>query len=399
MSSLNGRRVVLGVAGGIAAYKAVDVCRRMVDAGAHVSVIMTEDAHRFVGPVTFSALSSEKVHTSLWDDDSSIPHTRLGQSADLVVVAPATARVISAYATGYSADLLVATLVATRAPVLVCPAMHTEMWEHASVQENLETLRRRGVRVLDPESGRLAGGDIGAGRLASPENIVSAAEEILGTGADLDGVSVVVTAGGTREPIDAVRVIANRSSGKQGYAIAHEAAARGADVTLITTVDLVAPPGARTVCVETAAQMKSAVDAAARTADVVVMCAAVADFRPVAAADGKIKKRDGVPEIVLEPTPDILAGLGAAKRPGQVLVGFAAETDNVEANAREKLSRKNLDMVVANDVSAPGVGFQHDTNAVTIYLSTGHEKSVPLADKRTIARRLLDSVVEIRRQV
>ena len=399
MSSLNGRRVVLGVAGGIAAYKAVDVCRRMVDAGAHVSVIMTEDAHRFVGPVTFSALSSEKVHTSLWDDDSSIPHTRLGQSADLVVVAPATARVISAYATGYSADLLVATLVATRAPVLVCPAMHTEMWEHASVQENLETLRRRGVRVLDPESGRLAGGDIGAGRLASPENIVSAAEEILGTGADLDGVSVVVTAGGTREPIDAVRVIANRSSGKQGYAIAHEAAARGADVTLITTVDLVAPPGARTVCVETAAQMKTAVDAAARTADVVVMCAAVADFRPVAAADGKIKKRDGVPEIVLEPTPDILAGLGAAKRPGQVLVGFAAETDNVEANAREKLSRKNLDMVVANDVSAPGVGFQHDTNAVTIYLSTGHEKSVPLADKRTIARRLLDSVVEIRRQV
>ena len=399
MSSLNGRRVVLGVAGGIAAYKAVDVCRRMVDAGAHVSVIMTEDAHRFVGPVTFSALSSEKVHTSLWDDDSSIPHTRLGQSADLVVVAPATARVISAYATGYSADLLVATLVATRAPVLVCPAMHTEMWEHASVQENLETLRRRGVRVLDPESGRLAGGDIGAGRLASPENIVSAAEEILGAGADLDGVSVVVTAGGTREPIDAVRVIANRSSGKQGYAIAHEAAARGADVTLITTVDLVAPPGARTVCVETAAQMKTAVDAAARTADVVVMCAAVADFRPVAAADGKIKKRDGVPEIVLEPTPDILVGLGAAKRPGQVLVGFAAETDNVEANAREKLSRKNLDMVVANDVSAPGVGFQHDTNAVTIYLSTGHEKSVPLADKRTIARRLLDSVVEIRRQV
>ena len=231
---------------------------------------------------------------------------------------------------------------------------------------DLETLRRRGVRVLDPESGRLAGGDIGAGRLASPENIVSAAEEILGAGADLDGVSVVVTAGGTREPIDAVRVIANRSSGKQGYAIAHEAAARGADVTLITTVDLVAPPGARTVCVETAAQMKTAVDAAALTADVVVMCAAVADFRPVAAADGKIKKRDGVPEIVLEPTPDILAGLGAAKRPGQVLVGFAAETDNVETNAREKLSRKKLDMVAANDVSAPGVGFQYDTNAVTI---------------------------------
>lgn len=398
MSSLEGRRIVLGVAGGIAAYKSVDVCRRMVDAGAHVSVIMTEDAHRFVGPVTFSALSSEKVHTSLWDDDSSIPHTRLGQTADLIVVAPATARVLSAYATGYSADLLVATLVATRAPVLVCPAMHTEMWEHASVQENLDTLRRRGVHVLDPESGRLAGGDVGAGRLASPENIVSAAERLLAGDGDLSGVSVVVTAGGTREPIDAVRVIANRSSGKQGYAIAEEAAARGATVTLITTVDLPVPARTTTVCVETAAQMKAAVDAASRTADVVVMCAAVADFRPVQAADVKIKKRDGVPEIILEPTPDILAGLGAAKRPGQVLVGFAAETNDVESNAREKLTKKNLDMVVANDVSAPGVGFQHDTNAVTIYLSTGHEKLVPLASKRTIARHLLDSVVEIRQQ-
>ncbi|MFM1790986.1 MAG: phosphopantothenoylcysteine decarboxylase/phosphopantothenate--cysteine ligase [Actinomycetota bacterium] len=399
MSSLNGRRIVLGVAGGIAAYKAVDVCRRLVDAGAHVSVIMTADAHHFVGPVTFSALSSEKVHTSLWDDDSSIPHTRLGQTADLVVVAPATARVLSAYATGYSADLLVATLIATRAPVLVCPAMHTEMWEHPSVQENLDTLRRRGVHVLDPEAGRLAGGDIGAGRLASPESIVATAEHILSAGNDLAGVSVVVTAGGTREPIDAVRVIANRSSGKQGYAVAEEAIARGADVTLITTVDLAPPAGARTVCVETAAQMKTAVDAAAVAADVVVMCAAVADFRPVAAAEGKIKKRDGVPEITLEPTPDILAGLGAAKRPGQVLVGFAAETNDVATNAREKLARKNLDMVVANDVSAPGVGFQHDTNAVTIYLSTGDEKLVPLAGKRTIARHLLDSVVEIRQQV
>jgi len=399
MSSLKGRRIVLGVAGGIAAYKAVDVCRRMIDAGAHVSVIMTEDAHRFVGPVTFSALSSEKVHTSMWDDDSSIPHTRLGQTADLVIVAPATARVLSAYATGYSADLLVATLIATRAPVLVCPAMHTEMWEHASVQENLDTLRRRGVHVLEPESGRLAGGDVGAGRLASPENIVASAEDVLSTSSDLAGASVVVTAGGTREPIDAVRVIANRSSGKQGYAIAEEASSRGADVTLITTVELPVPPGVRTVCVETAAQMKTAVDAAARTADVVVMCAAVADFRPVVAADGKIKKRDGVPEVILEPTPDILAGLGAAKRDGQILVGFAAETSDVEANAREKLAKKNLDMVVANDVSAPGVGFQHDTNAVTIYLSTGDEKPVPLSGKRTIARHLLDSVVEIRQQV
>ena len=399
MSSLKGRRIVLGVSGGIAAYKSVELCRRFVDAGAHVSVIMTEDAHRFVGPVTFSALSSEKVHTSLWDDDSSIPHTRLGQTADLVIVAPATARVLSAYATGYSQDLLVATLIATRAPVIVCPAMHTEMWEHPSVQENLDTLRRRGVHVVEPESGRLAGGDVGAGRLASTEAIVGRAEEVLTADCDLAGVSVVVTAGGTREPIDAVRVIANRSSGKQGYAIAEEAHLRGASVTLVSTVELPVSSGIRVVPVETAAEMKDAVDAVASEADVVVMCAAVADFRPVCTAEGKIKKRDGVPRIILEPTPDILAGLGAAKKPGQVLVGFAAETTDVEKNARDKLSRKNLDMVVANDVSAPGVGFQHDTNAVTIYLSTGAEKHVPLADKRTVARHLLDSVVGVRGRI
>ena len=399
MSSLAGRRIVLGVSGGIAAYKAVELCRRMVDAGAHVSVIMTEDAHRFVGPVTFSALSSGKVHTSLWDDDSPIPHTRLGQQADLIVVAPATARVISAYATGYSQDLLVATLIATRAPVVVCPAMHTERWEHPSVQENLATLRRRGVHVVDPESGRLAGGDVGAGRLADPGTILAAAEDVMSRGGDMAGVSVVVTAGGTREPIDAVRVIANRSSGKQGHAIAEEARSRGACVTLISTVDLPVSPGIAVVRVETAAEMKDAVDTAAAAADVVVMCAAVADFRPVRAAGGKLKKRDGVPEIVLEPTPDILAGLGAVKRPGQVLVGFAAETDDVADNAREKLRRKNLDIVVANDVSAPGVGFQHDTNAVTIHLSTGGETHVPLADKRAVARHLLDSVVGVRGRI
>lgn len=398
MSVLAGRRIVLGVSGGIAAYKAVEVCRRMVDAGAHVSVILTEDAHRFIGPVTFSALSSEKVHTSLWQDDSPIPHTRLGQTADLVVVVPATARVISAYATGYSADLLAATLIATRAPVVVCPAMHTEMWEHASVQENLATLRRRGVHVVDPESGRLAGGDVGAGRLAAPETIVAAAETVLGAAADLAGKHVVVTAGGTREPIDAVRVIANRSSGKQGHAIAGEAARRGARVTLVTTVELPVPAGVTAVSVETAAQMQSELERLHAEADVIVMSAAVADFRPVTSADGKIKKHEGVPQIVLEPTPDILAGLGARKRPGQVLVGFAAETSDLERNALDKLARKNLDMIVANDVSAPGVGFQHDTNAVTIYLSTGESETVPLSDKRAIATRVLDSVVAISRR-
>ncbi|MEY3656905.1 MAG: bifunctional phosphopantothenoylcysteine decarboxylase/phosphopantothenate--cysteine ligase CoaBC [Actinomycetota bacterium] len=397
MESVRGRRIVVGISGGIAAYKAVEVIRRLVDAGAHVTPIMTEDAHRFIGPVTVSALSSEPVHTSLWDDASPIPHTRLGQTADLIVVAPATARVIAAYAMGFSQDLLVATLIATRAQVVICPAMHTEMWEHPSVQDNLALLRSRGVIVVDPQEGRLAGGDIGTGRLADPETILSAIDSVLSSNVrDLEGLSVLVTAGGTREPIDAVRVIANRSSGKQGYAIAEEAQKRGASVTLISTVDRPSTPGVKIVSVETAQQMLDAVSAHAPGSDVVVMTAAVADFRPVQAAEGKIKKHKGIPEIVLEPTPDILASLGASKPAGQTLVGFAAETNDVLANAKGKLERKNLDMVVANDVSAPGVGFGHDTNAVSILLANGQHIQVELADKHTIATAVLDSVVKSR---
>ncbi|MCB1002274.1 MAG: bifunctional phosphopantothenoylcysteine decarboxylase/phosphopantothenate--cysteine ligase CoaBC [Acidimicrobiales bacterium] len=392
---LHGRRIVLGVTGGIAAYKAVEVCRRLVDAGAHVVPVMTAGAEHFVGRTTLSALASEPVQTSLWDEASPIPHTRLGQQADLVLVAPATARLLAAYAAGLSTDLLTNTLLATRAPVIVCPAMHTEMWENPAVQDNLATLRRRGVQVVEPEEGRLAGGDSGKGRLAAPERIVAEVERVLGP-KDLVGVHVVVSAGGTREPIDAVRVVANRSSGKQGYAIAAEALARGARVTLVTTVELPLPPGAVARPVETAAEMQAALDDLAPTADVVVMAAAVADFRPVHAADGKIKKEMGVPEIVLEPTPDILAGLGAAKRPGQVLVGFAAETSDLIANAESKLRRKNLDLIVANDVSAPGVGFQHDTNAVTIVRAGGDTITVSLTDKRAIARAVLDSVCDVR---
>ena len=394
MAGLAGRRIVLGVTGGIAAYKAVEVCRRLVDLGAHVVPIMTRDAQRFVGATTFSALASEPVHTSLWDDRDPIPHTRLGQQADLVVIAPATARFLAAYAAGLSGDLLTATVIATRAPVLVCPAMHTEMWEHASVQENLATLRRRGVHVVEPESGRLAGGDVGSGRLASPQSIVDRAEQLL-SAQDLSGVTVLVTAGGTREPIDAVRVIANRSSGKQGHALAFEAAARGASVTVVTTVPRDVPPGAEVVRVETAAEMETEVLARAATADVVVMAAAVADFRPKVVADHKIKKDGGPPELVLEPTPDILAGLGAAKRPGQILVGFAAETESLRQNAADKLRRKHLDLIVANDVSAPGAGFEHDTNEVLI-LGEGIEQNVSLTDKRAIAAAVLDAVVALR---
>ncbi len=393
---LAGSRVVLGVSGGIAAYKAVEVCRRLVDAGAHVVPIMTRGAERFLGATTLSALASEPVQRSLWDGPDPIPHTRLGQSADLVVVAPATARVIGAYAAGLSTDLLVSTLLATRAPVLVCPAMHTEMWEHPAVVENLATLRRRGVHVVEPGVGRLAGGDRGAGRLAEPVDIVAAAELLLrGDAADLRGARVVVTAGGTREPIDAVRVIANRSSGKQGYAVAAEAAARGAEVVLVSTVERAIPAGVVVRSVETAAEMQAAVEAE-RGADVIVMAAAVADFRPRNAAVHKLKKHAGVPQIELEPTPDILAGLGAAKRRGQVLVGFAAETDDLLANAEAKLTAKRVDLVVANDVSAPGVGFASDTNAVVLLRPGREPVAVEKQDKRDIARAVVDAIVDIR---
>jgi phosphopantothenoylcysteine decarboxylase/phosphopantothenate--cysteine ligase len=395
MESVRGRKIVLGISGGIAAYKSIEVLRRLVDGGAHVAPIMTADAHRFVGPVTVSALASEPLHTSLWDDSSPIPHTRLGQNADVIVVAPATARVIAAYAMGLSDDLLVATLIATRAPVVLCPAMHTEMWEHPSVVDNIALLRSRGVIIVEPQSGRLAGGDIGTGRLADTETILGTIDEVLGGNKDLAGQHVVITAGGTREPIDAVRVIANRSSGKQGYALAEVAQMRGASVTLISTVDLPVSSGVSVVNVETAQQMQDAVSVVSVNADVVIMAAAVADFRPLISVEGKMKKDSGVPAITLEPTADILAHLGASKPSHQVLVGFAAETENLVDNARGKLERKNLDLIVANDVSAPGVGFSHDTNAVTILSASGEMKSVALSDKRTIATAVLDSVVKV----
>jgi phosphopantothenoylcysteine decarboxylase/phosphopantothenate--cysteine ligase len=396
LENVQGRNIVLGVSGGIAAYKSVELCRRLVDAGAYVAPIMTEDAHRFIGPVTLSALASEPVHTSLWDDASPIPHTRLGQNADVIVVAPATARVIASYAMGLSHDVLVATLIATRAPVVLCPAMHTEMWEHPSVQHNIEILRSRGVIIVEPQSGRLAGGDIGTGRLADTDSIADAINSVLATTHDLAGLSVLVTAGGTREPIDAVRVISNRSSGKQGYAIAENAARRGATVTLVSTVDRPTLASITVIPVETADDMLRAVTCHSDSSDVIVMSAAVADFRPVQRSDGKIKKADGVPEIVLEKTPDILAGLGARKREGQILVGFAAETEDLIVHAQDKLVRKNLDLIVANDVSAPGVGFSHDTNAVTILGAGGVLQTVALTDKHHIASAVLDSVVELR---
>jgi phosphopantothenoylcysteine decarboxylase / phosphopantothenate---cysteine ligase len=394
--ALRGRRVVLGVTGGIAAYKAVEVCRRLVDAGAHVVPVLTDDAQRFVGALTFSALASEPARTSLFEGADPIPHTRLGRHADLIVIAPATAKLIGKYTHGISDDLLTATLLATRAPVLLAPAMHTEMWEHAAVQDNLRVLRGRGVHVVDPEEGRLAGGDVGPGRLADPERIVAAAAAVLAAAGDLGGVRALVTAGGTKEPIDPVRFVGNRSSGKMGYALAEEAARRGAAVTLVTTIGR--PPqtsGVETVRVETAEEMATAVLSREAESDLVVMAAAVADFRPKAVADEKLKKRDGVPELVLEPTPDILAELGERKQPGQVVVGFAAETERVREHAAEKLAAKRVDVIVANDVSAPNTGFEVDTNQAILLYSSGSWEETPLLDKRELAGLILDRVAAL----
>jgi len=399
MSTLRGRRIVLGVSGGIAAYKAIDVCRRLVDAGAHVMPVLTADSLRFVGEVTFSALASEPARTSLFPiadhgSGEAIPHTHLGQTADLILVAPATAKLLGKYAAGISDDLLTATLLATRAPVLVAPAMHTEMWEHPAVQENLATLRRRGVHVIEPESGRLAGGDVGEGRLADPACIVEAVEGVLALTQDLAGVRVLVTAGGTREPIDAVRVITNRSSGKQGYAVAEVAARRGAAVTLVSTIGRPAPPNVEIVTVQTAAEMEAAVMARVHDADVVVQAAAVADFRPKEPPARKLKKHEGIPEIVLEPTHNFAHDIAAAKRPGQVLVGFAAETDDLRANARGKFERMRLDLMVGNDVSQPDAGFEVDTNRVVLIDADG-DVALPLLTKIDLAGIILDRVASI----
>ena len=378
--------VVLGVTGGIAAYKAVEICRQLVDAGCHVAPVLTKDATRFIAPLTFTALASEPAQTEIYDGLSAIPHTRLGQAADLIVIAPATAHLLARYAHGLADDLLTTTLLATRAPVLVAPAMHTEMWEHPSVGENLSILTSRGVHVVGPGVGHLAGGDEGAGRLEDSDVIVGRALEILGASrptGDFAGTHVVVSAGGTREAIDPVRYLTNRSSGKQGHALAEAAANRGARVTLVTSSQVPAhthgPGRIDVIRVESAAEMGEAMLREAKEAEVVVMAAAVADFRPSVILDSKFKREQGALEIVLEPTDDILAGLVQARSTDQVIVGFAAETENALENGAAKLKRKGCDVLVVNDVSAEGVGFDHDTNAVSILEADGMSTSVALS--------------------
>ena len=391
---ISGKKVVLGITGGIAAYKSVEVVRRLVESGAHVAPIMTSGAKRFIGEVTLSALASEPVKSSLWDEDDPIPHTTLGQEADVILVAPATARLIGTYAAGISNDLLTATLLASRAPVILCPAMHTEMWEHPAVQENIRMLQNRGVTIVAPEDGKLAGGDVGKGRLASPNAIVSAVEQTL-TLDDLADFKILITAGGTREPIDPVRFITNRSTGKQGYALAEAAVARGATVTLVTTVDREAPIGVEIKHAETASDLRSAVMSCADNYDVIIMAAAVADFQPSLPSDRKLKKSEQISNLEIEPTHDFLIDLGEGKSPHQIIVGFAAETEELEKNAKEKLQRKNLDLIVANDVSAPDTGFAHDTNEVLLITGEG-KTNVSLASKRVVADKILDAVLMLR---
>ncbi|HVB52472.1 MAG TPA: bifunctional phosphopantothenoylcysteine decarboxylase/phosphopantothenate--cysteine ligase CoaBC [Acidimicrobiales bacterium] len=393
-------RIVLGVAGGIAAYKSVELLRLLRDKGYHVAPILTPDATRFVGTATFSALASEPARTSLYGDlTTPIPHTYLGSNATLVVVAPATAHLIARYAMGLADDLLTATLLATRAPVLLCPAMHTEMWEQPSVQENLATLRRRGVLVLEPESGHLAGGDEGTGRLADPATIAELVEKIVtGYRGALSGVHVLISAGGTRESIDPVRVLSNRSSGRQGYALAEVATRMGARVTLVSTVNLALSldtvKAIEVVSVESAAQMHDAMTERSEENDVVIMAAAVADFT-VSPASEKLKKREGLPELHFEPAADILADLLLKRRPEQVFVGFAAETTNVLENATAKLKEKGVDLLVVNDVSAPGAGFEHSTNEVVLLGANDEPTHVSLRSKEAISWEILARVAAL----
>ena len=394
-------KVVLGVGGGIAAYKAAELLRRFTESGHDVTVVPTESALEFVGAPTWAALSGKPVATEVWSDVHEVPHVRIGQSADLVVVAPATANLIAKAAHGLADDLLTNTLLTARCPVVFAPAMHTEMWEHAATQENVAALRRHGTLVIEPAEGRLTGKDSGKGRLPEPSEIFAYCEAVLARGgaADLAGRHVVVSAGGTREYLDPVRFLGNRSSGLQGYAIARAAAARGAEVTLIAAnVSLADPAGVKVVPVETTAELRDAVVAAAGGADSVVMAAAPADFRPESVSDAKIKKAsDGsAPSLELVQNPDILAEISHTRaRPGQVIVGFAAETGDATGSvvelARAKLARKGCDLLVVNDVSGGAVFGRPDTQAV-ILGSDGSSLDVPAGPKAALAHVIWDAV-------
>jgi phosphopantothenoylcysteine decarboxylase/phosphopantothenate--cysteine ligase len=394
-------KVALGVTGGIAAYKAAELVRLLQDRGVRVQVVMTRAAQEFVRPLTFAALSGEKVITDLFgagaeepNIDSAVEHIAVAQAIDALVVAPATADVIAKFAHGEANDFLTTLFLATTAPVVIAPAMNVNMWENAATQANIQTLKARGVNVVEPDSGYLACGMVGAGRLAANETIVLAVLKALKAEQDLTGETVLITAGPTREPIDPVRYIGNRSSGKMGYAIAEAALRRGAKVILVSGPTALKPPSsAEVIQVQTAQQMRDAVMAHLDRATIVIKAAAVADFTVRTAADEKIKRK-GPMTLELEPTTDILAEVGARKG-SRIVIGFAAETNDALANARKKLERKSLDAIVLNDVSQPGIGFDSERNAVTILTHAGAE-TVPETSKWEVAHRVLDAVVRLK---
>jgi len=394
-SPLAGRRVLLGVTGGIAAYKACILTRLLTQAGATVQVVMTPSATRFVGPDTFAALSGRPAYTEVWEEPGSVLHVRLARQAHMAVVAPATANVIAKLARGIADDLLTSTLLEATCPLVLAPAMHSGMWEHPATQANVRALQERGTAVVGPATGPLAAGDEGTGRMAEPEDILAAVEDLASRGRDLAGRRIVVTAGPTWEPIDPVRFVGNRSTGRMGFAVAREAFGRGADVTLVVGPGTLEPPeGPRLVRVATAEEMRMAVLEAAEDADAVVMAAAVADFRPREAAPNKLKKEGGPPRLELVPTPDILSELGEVKGE-RVLVGFAAETEDLEAAGRVKLEAKGLDLIVVNEVGREGTGFGSEANHAAILSRTGDDE--PLRDwtKRELAAAICDRLTKM----
>ena len=394
-SPLAGRRVLLGVTGGIAAYKACILTRLLTQAGATVQVVMTSSAARFVGSDTFAALSGRPAYTEVWEEPGSVLHVRLARGADVCVVAPATANVIAKLSGGIADDLISSTLLEATCPLVVAPAMHSGMWEHPATQANVRSLRERGVVMVGPGRGPLAAGDEGVGRMAEPEDILATLEEVASRGRDLAGRRIVVTAGPTWEPIDAVRFVGNRSTGRMGFAVSREAFGRGADVTLVVGPGTVEPPeGPRVVRVATAEEMRMAVLKAAENADAVIMAAAVADFRPREAAPGKLKKEEGPPRLELVPTPDILAELGQVKG-DRVLVGFAAETEDVEAAGRAKLVAKGLDLLVANEVGREGTGFGSESNHAAILSRTGDDEPLREWTKAELAAAVCDRLTKM----
>ena len=397
-------RAALGVSGGIAAYKAAELVRLLQERGLEVQVVETRAAREFVSPLTFAALSGHKVITGMFEPgsgdanlESAIEHIAVAQSIDVLVIAPATADVVARIAHGLADDFLTTLALATRAPIVVAPAMNVNMWESAATRENIEVLRRRGVRVVEPEEGYLACGMVGAGRLASLESVLDAVCGALGLAADLKGETVLVTAGPTEEPIDPVRYLSNRSSGKMGYAIAEAARRRGASVILVSGPTRLEAPEVTVRRVRTAEEMAVAVFENLSNAGIVIMSAAVADFRPAQIESEKIKRNRGPRMLELKPTEDILAGISRRRAPGQLVVGFAAETDHLLENARAKLVSKNLDLVVANDVTAEGAGFDVDTNIVTFVFPDGRAIPLERMSKCDVAGRLLDEVVALRK--